>query len=50
MIMKHIKFLDKERVFLVKRPDGIQGYMTKEQFDISWKKGKDIKKIKELDI
>lgn len=48
--MKSIKKVDKERVFLVKRPNGIKGYMTKEQFDISWKKGKDIKKVRELDI
>lgn len=41
---------DNEIVFLVKRPDGIQGYMTKEQFDIAWKKGKDIKKVRELNI
>ena len=42
--------MNKQKVFLVKREDGIQGYITEEQFNIAWKKGKDIKKIRELNI
>jgi len=44
------KVIKGPKVFLVQRKDGIQGYMTEEQFDIAWKKGKYIKKIRELNI
>ena len=39
----------KPKVFLVEA-DGKKGYITEEQFNITWKKGKNIRKIREVNI